>query len=56
MYLDTGRHASELKDVIATPGGTTFAGLRALEKGIFRSTVMDAVEAATRKSQELAKV
>ena len=53
MYLDTGRHPSELKDLVATPGGTTFAGLKMLEKGNFRSTVMDAVEAATNKSREL---
>ncbi len=55
MFLETGRHAGELRDLVATPGGTTFAGLRALEKGIFRSTIMDAVEAAARKSMELGK-
>jgi pyrroline-5-carboxylate reductase len=53
MLLETGRHPSELKDIVATPGGTTFAGLKMLEKGNFRSTVMDAVEAATVKSREL---
>jgi pyrroline-5-carboxylate reductase len=55
MYLETGRHPSELKDLVATPGGTTFAGLKMLEKGNFRSTVMDAVEAATEKSRELGR-
>jgi pyrroline-5-carboxylate reductase len=53
MLLETGRHPSELKDIVATPGGTTFAGLKMLEKGNFRSTVMDAVEAATIRSREL---
>ena len=53
MYLETGKHPSELKDLVATPGGTTFAGLKMLEKGNFRSTVMDAVEAATKRSYEL---
>ncbi len=53
MFLETGSHAGLLKDLVATPGGTTFAGLRALEKGIFRSTVMDAVEAAARRSRQL---
>jgi pyrroline-5-carboxylate reductase len=53
MLLETGRHPSELKDIVATPGGTTFAGLKMLEKGNFRSTVMDAVEAATARSREL---
>jgi len=55
MFMETGRHAGDLRDLVATPGGTTFAGLKALEKGIFRSTVMDAVEAAARKSAELGK-
>jgi len=55
MFLETGRHAGELRDLVATPGGTTFAGLRALEKGVFRSTIMDAVEAAAKKSVELGK-
>ncbi len=53
MFLETGRHPSELKDLVATPGGTTFAGLKMLEKGNFRSTIMDAVEAATNRSREL---
>jgi pyrroline-5-carboxylate reductase len=53
MLLETGRHPSELKDIVATPGGTTFAGLKMLEKGNFRSTIMEAVEAATTRSREL---
>lgn len=53
MFIETGKHASELKDIVATPGGTTFAGLKMLEKGNFRSTIMDAVEAATMRSREL---
>lgn len=53
MLLETGRHPSELKDIVATPGGTTFAGLKMLEKGNFRSTIMDAVEAATVRSRDL---
>ncbi|MDM7996749.1 MAG: pyrroline-5-carboxylate reductase [Acidobacteriota bacterium] len=53
MLLETAKHPSELKDIVATPGGTTFAGLKSLEKGNFRSTIMDAVEAATIRSREL---
>jgi len=53
MLLETGKHPSELKDIVATPGGTTFAGLKMLEKGNFRSTIMEAVEAATVRSREL---
>lgn len=56
MLLETGRHPSELKDIVATPGGTTFAGLKMLEKGNFRSTIMDAVEAATARSRELGEL
>ena len=56
MLLETGKHPSELKDIVATPGGTTFAGLKMLEKGNFRSTIMDAVEAATVRSRELGAI
>ncbi len=55
MFLETDLHAGALKDLVATPGGTTFAGLRALENGNFRAVIMDAVEAATNKSRELGK-
>jgi pyrroline-5-carboxylate reductase len=56
MLLETGKHPSELKDIVATPGGTTFAGLKSLEKGNFRSTIMDAVEAAATRSRELGAI
>jgi pyrroline-5-carboxylate reductase len=53
MVLETGKHPGELKDMVASPGGTTIAGISALEKGCFRGTVMNAVEAAWRRSTEL---
>lgn len=53
MVQETGLHPGELKDQVASPGGTTIAGLHELEKGAFRGTVMNAVEAATRRSIEL---
>ncbi|HSW39319.1 MAG TPA: pyrroline-5-carboxylate reductase [Acidobacteriota bacterium] len=53
MALETGRSPVELKDVVSTPGGTTVAGLKMLEKGRLRSTIMDAVEAAASRSREL---
>ena len=54
MVLETGTHPATLKDRVASPGGTTIAGLHQLEQGKFRATLMGAVEAATKRSQELA--
>lgn len=55
MVLETGQHPGALKDAVASPGGTTIAGLHALERGSVRAGLMDAVEAATRRAQELGK-
>jgi pyrroline-5-carboxylate reductase len=53
MVKETGRHPGELKDMVTSPAGTTIAGVAALEKGAFRGTVMEAVEAARRRAAEL---
>jgi pyrroline-5-carboxylate reductase len=53
MVKETGRHPGELKDMVTSPAGTTIAGVAALEAGAFRGTVMDAVEAAYRRSKEM---
>lgn len=55
MLLEGGRHPAELKDTVTSPGGTTIAGLHALERGGLRGIVMEAVEAATNRSRELGK-
>ncbi len=55
MVLETGQHPGALKDAVASPGGTTIAGLHALERAAFRAAAMDAVEAATNRARELGK-
>jgi pyrroline-5-carboxylate reductase len=54
MALETGKHPGELKDMVASPGGTTIAGIAALERGGFRGAVIQAVKAAWKRSLELA--
>jgi pyrroline-5-carboxylate reductase len=55
MCLESGRHPGQLKDMVTSPGGTTIAALHKLEAAGVRSGLMDAVEAATRKSAELGR-
>jgi len=55
MILQTGEHPASLRDQVASPGGTTVAGLAALESGKLRATLIDAVRAATLRSKELGK-
>lgn len=53
MVIETGMHPGELKDMVASPGGTTITALHEIEKGKLRATLISAVEAATLKSKSL---
>lgn len=53
LIQSTGKHPATLRDQVCTPGGTTIAGLYAMEEGGFRLALMNAVIAATRRSKEL---
>jgi pyrroline-5-carboxylate reductase len=55
MVLETATHPGVLKDMVASPGGTTIAGLHALERAGIRGAFMDAVEAAARRATELGR-
>lgn len=56
MVLQTGKHPGELKDAVTSPGGTTIAGVEALEQGGFRAATISAVTAATKRSMQLGGV
>ncbi|XP_018394645.1 PREDICTED: pyrroline-5-carboxylate reductase 1, mitochondrial-like, partial [Cyphomyrmex costatus] len=53
MVLETGRHPGQLKDEVCSAGGTTITGIHAMEKGGVRGSMMNAVEAAVNKTNEL---
>src|SRR3954452_6700668 len=53
LLIETKEHPGQLKDMVTSPGGTAIAGLHTLEAGGLRTTLMDAVEAATKRSHEL---
>lgn len=55
MVLETGLHPAVLKDMVTSPGGTTIAGLAALEEGAMRSTLIAAVTASVARAKELGK-
>jgi pyrroline-5-carboxylate reductase len=55
LLAETGMHPGALKDMVSSPGGTTIAGISALEEGGLRSTLIRAVERATQRSRELGR-
>jgi pyrroline-5-carboxylate reductase len=55
MLADTGLHPALLKEAVTSPGGTSIAGLHAMERGGIRALIMDAIVAATERSVELGR-
>jgi pyrroline-5-carboxylate reductase len=55
MLRETGKHPVELREEVTSPGGTTVAAMRVLERAGVRSAFLDAVRAATDRSRELAE-
>ena len=56
LVKETGKHPAILKDEVTTPGGTAIAAIHELESKGLRTVLMDAVQTATRRSEELSKV
>lgn len=56
LLQETREHPGQLKDKVTSPGGTAIAGLHTLEKGGLRTTLINAVEAATNRSKELGQL
>ena len=55
LLLETRLHPGALKDMVSSPGGTSIAGVAALEEGGIRTTFIKAVERATQRSKELGR-
>jgi len=55
MLLETEEHVGRLKDMVTSPGGTAIAGLHTLEEGGLRTTLINAVETATKRARELGR-
>jgi pyrroline-5-carboxylate reductase len=55
LLLDTDEHPGKLKDMVTSPGGTAIAGLHTLEEGGLRTTLINAVETATKRARELGR-
>ena len=53
LLLESKEHPGQLKDRVASPGGTAIAGIHTLEQGGLRTTMINAVESATKRSKEL---
>ena len=56
LLLESKEHPGQLKDRVASPGGTAIAGIHTLEQGGLRTTLMNAVESASKRSKELGEM
>jgi pyrroline-5-carboxylate reductase len=56
LAINTGKHPADLRAMVTSPGGTTIAGLHEMERAGFQGIIMDAVEAATKRSRELGEI
>jgi pyrroline-5-carboxylate reductase len=56
LLIETQEHPGQLKDKVTSPGGTAISGLATLESGGLRTTLINAVEAATNRSKELGEM
>lgn len=56
MVLEDGRHPAELKDAVASPGGTTIAAIASLEQNGLRHALIEAVDEAARQSREIGRL
>src|SRR5712691_3710774 len=54
MLRDTGRHPVELREMVTSPGGTTIMAIRHLEQAGVRAAFLNAIDAACKRSAELA--
>ena len=53
MFIETGKHPGQLKDEVCSPGGTTIAGVSALEEWGFRNAVIKAEDASYEKGRKM---
>lgn len=56
LLMETKEHPGKLKDMVTSPGGTAIAGIHTLEKGGLRTTLINAVEVATKRFRELGEI